>query len=138
MSPRRLIALATCAGALAAPVSACAYSEGSPEQVAWVRRAAGNFVAAELSGNGAGACAVLDASLRRTERGSTCARRWDAKLARLLRSSAARARLREQRRAIGSAEVAVRGDIAWIHLRLPLMGGQSRFRWTENCWMLQS
>src|ERR1700732_4686499 len=75
MSPRRLIALATCAGALAAPVSTCAYSEGSPEQVAWVRRAAGNFVAAELSGNGAGACAVLDASLRRTERGSTCARR---------------------------------------------------------------
>jgi hypothetical protein len=139
MSPRRLVAIVTCAGALAAPAGAwAAYSEGSPEQVSWVRRAAGNFVAGELSGNGAAACAILDASLRKTEHGRTCAQRWDAKLARILRSSSGRSHLRAQRRAIASARVVVHGDVAWIHLPLPLMSGQNRFYWTENCWMLQS
>jgi pimeloyl-ACP methyl ester carboxylesterase len=139
MSSRHVLALLASLCALGAPASACAaYSDPGPEKVAWVRRAAGNFVAAELHGNGAAACAILDASLRRTQHGRTCAQRWDAQLARLLRSGRARARLRAQQRSIPSAAVVVHGDLAWIHVPVALMSGQNRFRWTENCWMLQS
>ena len=45
---------------------AAAHSVGSPSQIAWVRRAATNFVTAELHGDGAGACAVLTAPQRAT------------------------------------------------------------------------
>jgi hypothetical protein len=138
MSFRRVLVVLAGAVALYAPASAFAYSPDRHEQVAWVRRAASNFVTAELSGNGAGACAVLDAPLRRTEHRRTCAQRWNAKLAMLLRASSGRSRLRSQRRAIGSAQVNVHGDLAWIALPTPLMNGQNRFLWTENCWMLQS
>jgi hypothetical protein len=138
MSVRRVLAVLACAGSLLAPASAFAYSVASQGQVAWVRRAASNFVTAELDGNGPGACAILDAPLRRTQHQRTCAQRWNAKLAKLLHTSGGRARLRAQRRAIHSAEVVVHGRIAWIELPTPLMGGQNRFLWTENCWMLQS
>jgi hypothetical protein len=138
MSPRRVLAVLACAGSLLAPTRAGAYSLASQGQVAWVRRAASNFVTAELSGNGPGACAILDAPLRRTQHDRTCAERWNAKLAKLLHTSSDRARLRAQRRAIHSAEVVVHGRVAWIELPTPLMSGQNRFLWTENCWMLQS
>jgi hypothetical protein len=138
MSVRRVIAVLACSGSLLAPASAFAYSVASQGQVAWVRRAASNFVTAELDGNGPGACAILDAPLRRTQHQRTCAQRWNAKLAKLLHTSGGRARLRSQRRAIHSAEVVVHASIAWIELPTPLMGGQNRFLWTENCWMLQS
>jgi hypothetical protein len=46
--------------------------------------------------------------------------------------------MRAQQRAIPSAAVVVHDDVAWIALSTPLMGGQNRFVWTENCWMLQS
>src|SRR6202023_2637092 len=56
VSPRGTVLALTCAAALLAPASAfAAYSVGTHEQVSWVRRAAANFVAAELAGNGAGA-----------------------------------------------------------------------------------
>jgi hypothetical protein len=42
-------------------------------------------VTAELGGDGAGACAILNAPLRATQHHRTCARRWDVELARLLR-----------------------------------------------------
>jgi hypothetical protein len=45
--------------------------------------------------------------------------------------------VRQQYR-IASAAVVVRGDVAWIELPTPLMSGQNRFLWTENCWMLES
>jgi hypothetical protein len=138
MSVRRVLAVLACASPLLASANASAYSLASHEQLAWVRRAASNFVAAELSGNGAGACAILDAPLRRTQHHQTCAQRWDAKLAKLLRTSSGRSRLRSQRRAIGSATVVVHGEVAWIELTTPLMNGANRFLWTENCWMLQS
>jgi hypothetical protein len=138
MSPRRVLAVLACSGALLAPASAGAYPVASQGQVAWVRRAASNFVTAELGGNGPGACAILDAPLRRTQHHRTCAGRWNAKLAKLLHTSSERARLRAQRRAIHAAEVVVRGRVAWIELPTPLMSGQNRFMWTENCWMLQS
>jgi hypothetical protein len=137
MSVSRAIAVLVSAVVLALPAGAqAAHSVGSGEQIAWVRRAARNFVSAELAGNGAGACGVLNAPLRATEHGRTCEQRWNAKLAKLLREPGARARLRAQRRAIGSAIVIVHGNVASLELSTPLMGGANRFVWTENCWML--
>jgi hypothetical protein len=113
-------------------------SVGTPEQVAWVRRAADNFLAAELAGNGAGACAILNAPLRASSRHQTCTQRWDAKLLAMLRKPGTRARLHDERRAVASARVVVHGDTATITLPRPLMNGPNRFLWTENCWMLES
>jgi hypothetical protein len=56
----------------------------------------------------------------------------------VLHTIGGRSRLRAQQRAIPSAPVVVHGDVAWIELPSALMGGQNRFLWTENCWMLQS
>ncbi len=138
MSVRRGIALLACAAVPALGASAAAaHSVGSYEQVAWVRRAATNFVAAELGGNGAGACTILNAPLRATQHHRTCAQRWNAKLARLLHEPGGRARLRAQARAIPSAVVIIHGDVASIELPAPLMSGPSRFVWSENCWMLK-
>jgi hypothetical protein len=140
MSPRRPITLLACALALLLPAAAAGvYSEhsvGSPEQIAWVRSAAGRFVAAELSGNGAGACAVLNAPLRAVEHHRTCEQRLNARLGKLLHERGARSRLRAEQRAIASARVVVHGNLASIELPAPLLAGPNRFLWTENCWML--
>jgi hypothetical protein len=101
-----------------------------------VRRAASNFVAAELRGDGAGACAVLNPPLRAAYDHRTCTQRWDARLAASARDPSARALLRAQARAIPSAAVEVQGDTATIRLPSALMGGKNRFVWRENCWML--
>jgi SpoIID/LytB domain protein len=126
-------------GGTSAPATAkiASYSEGTPAQVAWVRRAASRFVHAELRGNGAGACEVLVASLRATRKGVTCAARWDALLHRMLLNGATRAQLRRDAHAVAKAGVDVRGTLATIALPSALMSGKSRFRWTENCWMLE-
>jgi hypothetical protein len=138
MSLRRTLAVLVCASALVLPAGAFgAHSVGSHEQVAWVRRAASNFVAAELAGNGAGACAILNAPLRAERYHRTCAQRWNAKLSKLLREPQGRARLRAQQRAIGSAAVIVHGYVASLNLPTPLMSGPNHFLWTENCWMLE-
>jgi len=137
MNRGRIIAVLVCAAALVLPASALGtHSVGTREQIAWVRRAANNFVTAELAGNGANACGILNAPLRATQHGRTCEQRWDAKLASLLREPGAHKRLRAQQRAIPSAVVIVRGDVATLELATPLMGGPNRFLWTENCWML--
>jgi len=138
MTLRRIIAALACAAACIPPASTlAATSLGTPEQIAWVRRAASNFVAAELSGNGAGACAILNAPLRTTQHHRTCAQRWNAKLAKLLREPHSRAHLHTLQRAISSATVIVHDYSAWINLPTPLMHGPNRFLWTENCWMLE-
>jgi hypothetical protein len=137
VSLRSIIAVLACAVALVAPASALgSYSVGTHEQIAWVRRSATNFVAAELSGNGTGACGILNAPLRATQRHRTCAQRWNAKLAKLLHESGGRARLRADRRAIPLAAVIVYGNMATIELPAPLASGPNRFVWTESCWML--
>jgi hypothetical protein len=137
MGLRRAIAVLACACLLVLPASAFgAHSVGTREQIAWVRRAATNFVAAELGGNGAGACAILNAPLRTTEHHRTCAQRWNSKLATVLREPGGRAGLRAQEHAISSAVVTVHGDVASIDLPAPLASGPNRFLWTENCWML--
>ena len=137
MELRTQIALALCLAALLVPASvAAAASYGTPAQVAWVRRAATNFVTAELARDGAGACAILNAPLRATLGRRTCAQRWDSRLAALLRRPGARARLRAQRRAVAAAEVHVHGNLATLTLHSPLIAGPNHFLWTENCWML--
>ncbi|HEV2973450.1 MAG TPA: hypothetical protein VGX69_00455 [Solirubrobacteraceae bacterium] len=130
------MALAALAASTLPPAALGARSVGTSSQIAWVRRAASNFVADELSGNGAGACSILNSPLQATQAHRTCAQRWDAKLAGLRREPDARAQLRAQARAIGSAIVLVHGDSASIVLPSPLLGGASRFAWTDNCWML--
>jgi hypothetical protein len=127
-----------CASALAPSGSAlAAHSVGSPQQVAWVRSAASRFVAAELARDGATACAVLNRPLRATIHGRTCAERWDARLARMLRKRGTRAALRRQAHEIAHAAVLVHGDVAQIELPRPLISGPNKFLWTENCWMLE-
>ena len=143
MSLRSLLAVTafalalTVAPSVSAASSVEAYSRGTPEQIAWVRRAASNFVSAELAGNGAGACAVLAAPLRANQHHRTCAQRWSAKLARLLREPGGRTRLRGEARAIPGAAVVIHGDVARIGLPAPLLAGSYRFLWSENCWMLE-
>jgi hypothetical protein len=138
MGVRRIVAALVCAAVSVPGASAFgAHSSGTREQIAWVRRAASNFVGAELSGNGAGACAILDAPLRATRHGRTCAQRWNAKLAAILREPGGRARLQAQRRAIPSAAVVVHGNVASLGLATALMNGSSQMVWTENCWMVR-
>ncbi|HEX3519673.1 MAG TPA: hypothetical protein VHT29_11645 [Solirubrobacteraceae bacterium] len=139
MRLRRPIALILSAAALVAPASAFAtHSVGTSAQIAWVRRAATNFVTAELSRNGTGACGILNAPLRATLHRRTCAQRLDARATALLHSSAGRAQLHAQLREIPAAVVIVHGNTAALTLPTPLMGNAAnRFLWTENCWMLE-
>ncbi len=110
MSSRALLAALACTAALAAPAGLPAsVSATSSSQVAWVRSAASNFVRAELSANGASACAILYAPLRASYHHRTCAQRWDAKLATMLGQPATRAALHADMGAIPSARVAVNG-----------------------------
>jgi hypothetical protein len=129
-----------CALAVLAPaVPAAAYSErsvGTPEQIAWVRRAAHRFLAGELAANGAEACAVLTAALRATMHGRTCEQRWDARLQKMRRERGVRVRLLGEQHAVTSARVVVHGNVASIELPSPLLREPTRFVWTENCWML--
>jgi hypothetical protein len=138
MRLRSAIAMLAAMAAVVPTAAFGASSRGTYEQIAWVRRAASNFVGDELRGDGAGACSILNAPLRATQGRRTCAQRWDARLARLLREPGARGRLRTDARTIPSASVVVRGNSASINLPAPLMGGSNRFVWTENCWMLES
>jgi len=130
---RRLLPILCAAGALIFPAAAAAdHSVGSASQIAWVRSAAGRFVAAELSSDGANACSILNVPLR----GTNCQQRWDGRIAALLRDPADRARLRRQAAEIPSAVVVVSGNYARIELPTRLLRGPNRFLWTENCWML--
>lgn len=138
MGPRSILAVLASAATLLAPAGAqAADSVGTHEQIAWVRRAASNFVTAELAGNGAGACAILNAPLRATEHHRACAQRWDARLARMLHEPGGRSGLRTELHAIGAATVHVRGAVATIALPSALLDGPNRFVWTESCWMLE-
>ena len=111
-------------------------SVGTPEQIAWVRRAAHRFVAAELAASGAEACAVLTSAQRATVHGRTCEQRWNALLRAKLRRRGEHSRLRAEQRAIDAARVVVHGNVASVELPTPLLRAPTRFLWTENCWML--
>ena len=139
MTRTRALCLLSCIAVLTvAPASSALAAQGaSPEQVAWVRRAAGKFVHAELAGSGASVCAVLYAPLRASSHGRSCEERWNARLARLLQRRGERALLRVQLRGIAHAGVEVRGSSATLALAHPLLGTSTRFVWSESCWMLR-
>ncbi len=139
MSARRaVLVLLASVSAMLSPASAlAAHSSGTPEQIAWVRRAAGNFVRAELAGNAAGACAILNAPLRATRGHRTCEQRWQVRLQTLSHTPGAHRRMQAQLRAIGRAAVVIHGDVAALELKSPLLNGPNHFLWTEMCWMLE-
>jgi hypothetical protein len=138
MNPRRLTLLIVCLAALLAPASSAGgYSVGTRTQIEWVRRAASNFVSAELARNGAGACAILNAPLRATLHHRTCAQRWNARLTAMLREPGRRAQLHKQLHAIAKADVVIHGNLATLAIPSQLFNGPNRFLWTENCWMLE-
>lgn len=124
-----LVVLVVMVGVTAAP--ALAESGGD---AATLRAAAGRLLRAELSGDGAGVCAVLDAPLTKAVRGRTCAQRWDARSGAL--GVAERRGLRRDLRALARAAVTIDGEHGSIALPAPLLDGHSRFYWTANCWML--
>jgi len=130
------------AAALAAPgaqaTTGRGRSIGTPEQIAWVRHAAERFITAELTRDGAEACAVLNAPMRAVVHGTSCEQRWNARIGRMLRRRGVRPALRRELRATARARVVVRGTTATIYLPEPLIRGANRLRWTENCWMLEA
>ena len=124
--------------ALAALALACS-AAASAEPASWtplLRTAATKLMTAELNGDGATACSVLYAPLTATVDGRTCVQRWDARSARLLAAPGGARRLRADLRAVATATVTIDGLYGSIALPHPLLGGQSRFYWTANCWML--
>jgi len=131
----RLLACAV-AGALAALPSAATASSQWSGTAPELRAAATRLLDAELQGDGATVCGILDAPLTGTVGGRDCAQRWDARLARELRAAGGRARIRADLRSVAHAAIAMNGDWATIALPHPLLGGTSRFYWTANCWML--
>lgn len=55
----------------------------------------------------------------------------------MLREPGRRTQLHRQLRAIPTADVVIRGNLATLGLKTPLINGPNRFLWTENCWMLE-
>ncbi|HEY7965620.1 MAG TPA: hypothetical protein VID68_01195 [Solirubrobacteraceae bacterium] len=136
MSARRPLVACAAALALAAAAAPAALASDPGASAANLRSAAARVVTALLNHDGAGACAVLDAPLTATERGRTCAQRWEARSAALLHKRHGAALLRADLRATATAAVTVVGEHGSIALPTPLLNGGSRFYWTQNCWML--
>ena len=128
--------LAACASVLALSVPAAALASDPGATAANLRTAAARVVTALLHHDGAGACAVLNAPLTQSERGRTCAQRWDARSTELLGRQGGAALLRADLRDTATAAVTVTGEHGSIALPTPLLNGHSRFYWTQNCWML--
>ena len=124
------------AAALALALPAAAGAQEPGVAAATLRAAAARLIAAELAGDGAGACGVLYAPLTATVDGHTCAQRWDARSRALLASPRLARGLRADQRAVASAPVRIDGEYGEIALPQPLLNGDSRFYWTANCWML--
>jgi hypothetical protein len=131
----RLLAVLAVALGLATIPAAAAVSTGT---ASGLRYAVTRLLSAELDRDGAGACAVLNAPLGATVDGRSCAQRWDARIDRMLAAPGGARRLRADLRAAAGAPVRITGLHATIALPHPLLDGQSRFYWTDDCWMLTS
>jgi len=134
---RALLTLAG-AAALALSFSASAASADTVGSVPWVRTAATKVITAELARDGATACGVLNGPLTTTVEGKTCAQRWTARADRILAKRGGARHLRADLAAVNTAAVTISGLYASIALPYPLLGGQTRFYWTNMCWMLTS
>jgi hypothetical protein len=131
MRSRSILLTVAAAAALSLPAVASADATGT---VAGLRAQVQRLITAELTGDGATVCAILNAPLTVTHHGVTCTARWDAKLARL--KHAGRHRLHADMAASQTAPVNSDGTYASITLPHPLLKGQSKFYWYDNCWML--
>jgi hypothetical protein len=128
--------LAACAVATALALAAPAGASAPGGTSAGLRAAAARLVSAELAGDGATACGVLNVPLTATIDGRTCAQRWDSRSATLRATARGRRALRADLRDAASAPVTISGLYGSIALPAPLLNGASRFFWTANCWML--
>jgi hypothetical protein len=131
MRSRSVFLAAAAATALALPAGASADATGT---VPGLRAQVQRLITAELTGDGATVCAILNAPLTVTHHGVTCTARWDAKLKHMKRKG--RRRLHADVAAVGAAAVTSDGTYASITLPHPLLAGQSKFYWYDNCWML--
>ncbi|MGD1049606.1 MAG: hypothetical protein ABR947_00885 [Solirubrobacteraceae bacterium] len=131
---RRLLPSLLCAGALAVAFSASASAAvGSVQNL---RDAASTVVSAEIHDLGSSGCSKLYAPLTKTIDGKTCVERWAARSKQLLAAPDGLAHLLADYNAVPTAVVTVHGLYATIALPYPLLDGQSKWYWTDNCWML--
>ncbi len=121
------------AAALAVPGAALADATGT---VPGLRAQVVRLLTAELHHDSSTVCAILNAPMNGTLRGVPCTTRWTRSLERILSKPGARAALRADIASAASAAVSSDGIHASITLPHPLLGGESRFYWTNNCWML--
>jgi hypothetical protein len=128
-----LVASALCA-ALALPGAALADSTGT---VAGLRAQVSRLITAELTDDTATVCAIVGTPMNGTLHGKTCAQRWGRSIKHFL-AHGGRAALHADARAVPDAAVSSNGSWATITLPHPLLHGQSRFSWYDNCWMLMS
>jgi len=133
---KRLPPLLLCICALA-----LAFSGSASAGVGWVqnlRDAASTVVSAEIHDFGSSGCGKLYAPLAKTIDGKTCVQRWAARSKQLLAAPNGLAHLLADYKAIPTATVTIHGLYATIALPYPLLGGQSKWYWTANCWMLMN
>jgi hypothetical protein len=136
MAMRRLLPSLLCVCALAFAFSASASAAiGSVQNL---RDAASTVVSAEIHNLGASGCGKLYAPLAKTIDGRTCVQRWAARSKQLLAEPNGLAHLLADYNAVPTAVVTVHGPYATIALPYPLLDGQSKWYWTDNCWMLMN
>jgi hypothetical protein len=134
---KRLLPSLVCAGALAL-FAFSASASAAIGSVQNLRDAASTVVSAEIHGYGSTACGKLYAPLAKTIDGKTCTERWDARSKALLAAPNGLSHLLADYNAVAKAAVSIHGLYATIALPYPLLGGQSKWYWTANCWMLMN
>jgi hypothetical protein len=133
---RRLLLSLVCASALTFAFAGSA--SAAIGTVANLRDAVSTVVSAEIHGLGSSACGKLYAPLTKTIHGRTCTQRWDARSKALLAAPDGLAHLLADYDAVPTAAVSIHGLYATIALPYALLGGESKWYWTDNCWMLMN
>jgi hypothetical protein len=105
-------------------------SAGTPGTVANLRGQVTRLINAELAKDTATVCAIV------AYPASTCQQRWTRSLTHFLHHGG-RHMLKADLAAVPHAAVSSNGYLASISLPHPLLGGQSKFSWYDNCWMLE-
>ena len=134
---KRLLPSLVCAGALAL-FAFSASASAAIGSVQNLRDAASTVVSAEIHDLGSSGCGKLYAPLTKTVDGKTCVQRWAARSKQLLAAPNGLAHLLADYNAVAKAAVSIHGLYATIALPYPLLGGQSKWYWTDNCWMLMN
>jgi hypothetical protein len=133
MRARHFFGAVCVVAAVALPEAALADSTGT---VPGLRAQVTRLITAELHHDAGTVCAILNAPFNATRNGKTCTQRWTKTLKHRMASAAVRQALHADMAAVSSAAVTSDGIHASIVLPHPLLLGQSKFYWTDNCWML--